>query len=733
MSRVADRGVSRWFVCAVVAVLLFARGLHAEAPESPPRPPPDSWVSQLEALGTWVAKRKGAACSERCFALTRLRLGGSVNSGNLKFELEGNLLVDGTFPVPLFGSPAHVRIEQATESGKPAPIGFEGTHYFYAATSRRFVLKGTLALDEDRALSIPGPLNTLEADLSDGRCVEGARLSGLTGVTIHFDRAITGQPSAEPTVFQLSRAVRVGREIDFEYKLVMRSGADLGVVRLPLAFGERVLDVSGAGGFRVDGTTLLLPTAGHSADIRISGTLPHVGSFQPDERSPYEWWLFESDAEHRVTVKGDARQIDSAESPIPRKLPTSRLYLAQRGQKLDVSIQTLSSVDVLAAVVRSHERMVVLTRKGDLVSDETLGYENNGIDYLFMDPDGRPIYLATDGKAERIMHKEKGAEEVMVPLRTGSHSVHLQALAQTGIGGLFGRIDVPLATYPLMASRVGVRLGLPALIYPLAFLGGDRPEWFLDQGDFVALAIAALVACLALRGWLRRALAAVVLAGLWFIAEALFVAVIGCIVLGALFWMLGRLLSGKKLLLAVALVVMGGGFLLLVALVGVVMRPGTDAKQHHEPMPASAPAEVSAEMREQGAASGAGAAMDDAPTGTKTKGEAYARRGNFMAQDAAGGVLEGVTPVALTLPQYERSVYATRELVTRERPFRPVLVYATAWAAWPLGMGWLLCMAGLLWIYRPLLRALAMRVRARLARGSAAPSVGSPPDAPTAT
>jgi hypothetical protein len=163
------------------------------------------------------------------------------------------------------------------------------------------------------------------------------------------------------------------------------------------------------------------------------------------------------------------------------------------------------------------------------------------------------------------------------------------------------------------------------------------------------------------------------------------------------------------------------------------MRPGTAAKQHHEPMPASAPAEVSAEMREQGAASGAGAARDDAPPGAKSKGEAYARRGNFMAQDAAGGVLEGVTPVALTLPQYERSVYATRELVTRERPFRPVLVYATAWAAWPLGMGWLLCMAGLLWIYRPLLRALAMRVRARLARGSAAPRVESPPDAPTAT
>jgi hypothetical protein len=715
-----------------VAVLLLSRDLGAQAPEKVhPAPPPDSWAGQLEALGAWVAKRKGNACTERCFALTRLKLGGSVNSGHLKFELEGNLLVEGPYPVPLFGAPAHVRIEQATESGKPAAIGFEGAHYYYAATARRFVLKGTLVLDDDRALSIPGPLNTLEADLADGRCVEGARLSGITGTTIHFDRAVTTQPSAEPTVFQLSRAVRVGREIDFEYKLVMRSGSDLGVVRLPLAFGERVIDVTGAGGFRVEGTTLLLPTAGHSADIRIAGTLPQVAVFAPDERSPYEWWLFESDAEHRVTVKGDARQLDSAESPIPRKMPTSRLYLAQRGQKLEVAIQTLSSVDVLAAVVRTHERTVVLTRKGDLVSDETLGYENNGIDYLFMNPDGRPIYLATDGKAERIMHKEKGAEEVMVPLRTGSHRVHLQALAQTAIGGLFGRIQVPLATYPLTASRVGVRLGLPALVYPLAFFGGDHTEWFLDRSDFVAMAVAAAVAWLALRGRARRALGAIALAGLWFIAEPLFVVAIGVIVLGAFFWMLGRLLSGKKLLLAVALLVMGGGFLLLVALV-VAMTPKFGASRHDESVAPSAPApaEVSTEMREQAAS--AGAAKDDAPSGTRAKVQGYARHGNFMAQDAAGGVLEGVTPVALTLPQYERSVYATRELVTRERPFQPVLFYATAWAAWPLGAGWLLAVAALLRVYRPALLAATARLRERLTRGSAVTSVATPPDAPPA-
>ena len=36
----------------------------------------------------------------------------------------------------------------------------------------------------------------------------------------------------------------------------MRSGTDLGVVRLPLPFGEKVLDVAGANGWRVEGGEL---------------------------------------------------------------------------------------------------------------------------------------------------------------------------------------------------------------------------------------------------------------------------------------------------------------------------------------------------------------------------------------------------------------------------------------------------------------------------------------------
>jgi hypothetical protein len=243
------------------------------------------------------------------------------------------------------------------------------------------------------------------------------------------------------------------------------------------------------------------------------------------------------------------------------------------------------------------------------------------------------------------------------------------------------------------------------------------------------MAVAAAVAGLALRGWLRRLLGAIALGGLWFVAEPLFAAAVGLIVLGAFFWLLGRLLSGKKLMLAVAALVLAGGFALLLGVVAVALRPAVEAKRHYEPpMPASVPAPE--EAREQGVPAGAGAGKDDAQAAAKSKGELMSRRGNFMAQDAAGGVLEGVTPVALTLPQYERSVYATRELVTRERPFRPVLLYATAWAAWPLGIAWLACIAALIQLYRPTLLALSARMRERLARGSTAAAIEPPPAPP---
>ncbi len=692
-------------VCLALALWLCAPAALAQntAAQAAPSAPPDSWAAQLDTLVRWAEQnRAGRECAQRCFALQRLTLTGSLDPGPVRFELEGAVLADRPVAVPLFGPAGKVRVDGVTENGLPAAVSFDDRGYFVQTAARRFVLRGTLSFQDDLALTIPGPLNALDADLTGARVVEGAHLAGLRDATVHLDRGAAQAPAAGPTVFQLSHAVRVGREVAFTYKLVMRSGADLGVVRLPLRFGERVLDVTGSTGWRVDGADLTLPTSGREADITITGTLPSLASFSPDPRSEYEWWLLESDAEHRVTVTGDARQMDSGESPIPRTQPSARLFLVQRGQRLEASVQRLAAVEALAAVVHSQHRITVVTRQGDVVSDDTLRYENNGIDYLLYHPHARPIFLSTDGVAERIMHRDR-TPEVMIPLRTGSHEARAQSIGGTTLHALAGWLRLPTATHPLSTSRASMTIGLPPGVIPLAALGGDVPWYAFDLDDVAAVLGAFLVAWIALRDTRRRVLGGVALAGTWFVSQGLFGALVAAVVCGGALWLAHRLLEGAARTLA-KLALGGAVCLAMLVAVGSMFTLGRSVSRSptRDMDTVDAPAAQSSSSEEGG-------------TGARHR-SSEGRMGNVYAQDASNGVLQGVTPVAVTLPNYERSVTLRRELVTRDRTFEPAVLYATRLALAPVALAWLACVLALALSYRREAEALRDRLRERLAK-----------------
>jgi len=679
----------------------------ARPPVQVAQPTPGSWAQQLVELASLV-KSQDDACTAHCWVLGRMHLGGAVDKGTIDFELAGEILERGSYDIPLFGPADKLRLDGVTLNGAPATLGFEDGHYFVHTSASRFTLRGKLALPEDRTVTIVGPLDALDADVTGGRITEGAHLTALAGAQLHFDAE--GQTPAQPPVFSIARALRVGKSIEFEYRVTAQSGQSLGVVHLPLRYGERVLDVAGSTGWRVEGEDLLLPTTGKSAEITVTGTLANVSSLSPDPRAPFEWWLLESDGDHRVLATGDAKQHDASESPIVRRQPNSRLFLVQRGQHLDVTVQTLQSVDVLAATVRSHSRTLVLTSAGDLVAEDVLTYDDNGIDYLYFTPNGKPLYLATDGSSERVMHKD-GSDELMIPMQLGQHTITVQSLSQATVGALFGRITLPEPSVPLTTATDDLTLGVPDAVHPIAVTGGDHTRWPFDPSDAVALGLSTLAAALVLGGWKKRALGAVTLFGLWIVAKPLFAVAIGAGAVALAWPLLARLAKAPRVVLG--LVLLGGVALAVPALLSRSEPTASPAS----PVAALKPQrnDVDQTVEKNAEEQRAQAFGGNAPFKTK---EAKQERAALISH---AGVLDGVRPVALTMPGYARAAYASRQLVTPTRAFQPVLWYVTDEGLALLGLAWLACAGALAWTSRDRLRALRDRLRAALAPAPAAP------------
>jgi hypothetical protein len=669
-----------------------------------------------------VARADEETCVEDCWVLSSLAIHGAVG-GPLTFELRGLVRSKHDEKIPLFGPPGQVRLDDVTLDGGRPHVSFDSDHYYLVTSARAFTLRGKLTLGTDQILSVPGPLLAVDAKLSKGRVVEGAKLSGLSNAVLHFDTSTAGDGDGDattgsgsgsagdarrgPRVFHLSRALRFSNETTFLYRLVASQGTDLGTVRLPLAYGEKVHEVQGSSGWRVEGAELVLPTSGKQAEITISGSLPPKrgpATFKDDERSAYEWWMIEADPEHRVATAGDAKLVETSQSPIAATMPGARVFLVQRGQQLEVDSKSLVRGDVLAAVARTQHKYVALTGGGELISDETIAYENNGLDHLMLDPSGKPMYLSTDASPQPILHVAAGARDVLVPLRPGPHVLRFQSLADVRLFPLAGAVKIPASSYPLATSASQITIGVPESIHPLAVLGGDRIRWGLSLADLVAPVLGIVFACFGFRTKKTRILGALATAGLWFVSREGFVVAAGALfVVGSIF-LASRFLRGSKLLVA-------SGLLVVVALFSGRFVLQSDAALEPEK-------EMFVERRDL---------VLPVPEVSHAA----------LAPDGSLDTKSGVTPVSMSFPTSDRYVRASRQLVTAERPFTPRVVYVTSTLVAVLELAWLALAAALAWAHRERLAALKAKLTERLGRrpsaadgaiaGVAAPSLAALP------
>lgn len=629
-------------------------------------------------------------CSEDCWQLSHMTIRGQVN-GALTFELRGTVRANEDQKIPLFGPPSQLRLDDLSMDGGRPTVTFDSERYYLITHAKSFTLRGRMTLGSDQMISVIGPLISLDAQLTKGRLVEGEKLSGLSATVLHFD-PMTEDKADKATakhvgpVFRLSRSIRFGTETSFVYRLVASHTSDLGTMKLPLAIGEKVQDVQGSKDWQVEGKELSLPTTGKEAEITISGSLPPTPVagpplvFKGDERSAYEWWMIEADPEHRVSVGGEGKLVETTQSPIPPTMPGSRVYLVQRNQQIEVDAKSLVRGDVLAAVARTNKRFVAITGTGELISDEAIAFDNNGLEHLMVSPAGKAMYLSTDGAAQRILHTEAGASDVLIPIRPGSHTLRVQSLADVKLWPVAGALSVPGSNYPIATSSMEVTVGLPENVHPIAVLGGDRSRWAFARADLIALALGAAVACFGFRTRKTRALGALVTAGLWFVSREGFVfASGGLFVVGAIF-LASRFIRGTKLLVA-------SGGILVVALFGgrFALTDGTATAEPAREMFVERPQIPSPEITHAA-----------------------------VAPDGSLDTKAGITPVSLSIPTSERYVQSSRQLITKDRPFAMRIVYVTSGLLAFLQVGWLAMVGLLAYMHRDRLAGLRHRIIERL-------------------
>jgi hypothetical protein len=723
----------RWYLFVLVCIGFGVTPAYAQS---------GSWAEQLQGLTDWAkSKEVNAGCEEHCFALSSMALSGALASNQLTFALSGEVWSDNNKPqmIPLFGPARDLRITEATLNNKPASISFKDGIYYLRVSDKSFVLRGKLSFEGDQTLTIPGPLNQLTSSMSDASFAgEVNTLSGLQDATIQLELTDTSPepeeplpaPVPQPPSYQISRAFRVEEELRFEYRIFVQSGQEVGTVHLPLLMKEQVLDVVGATDWKLDGDGISIVTTGNSANIIVTGKLPTLTTLALDPRSTFEYWFIERDPTHRVLTKGAAKQLELDASPFVKTLSSARLFLAKKGDTLEITVRPLETVEALAAVISEHHRRMIWTKDGDMVFEDRLRYENGGLEYLPYGTTGTPIYEELDGSSRRLVKDKADPARLLLAIPTGGHSLRLQSLDFAKPAWFFGSLFVPAPSQPLEVSHARVSLALPAEIYPL---------YVTDQGwvgpgsarDLVALVGSLLFALLFFTGWRGRTLGGITVLGVWGVAPMVFWPMLLGMSAMQVLWWAWRHFSGGRLFFAWGALLIAGVFVYPLVetlaetaalgpttpMVDVVSLQSLEAGKH-----TGNTVTGNSNFNENGTFNAITGSTPTPEQNVNTNVALNNPRRDFtnqiqeenqpMEASLADGVtMKAVRPVALPLPSYQREINVFKELVTKDRPLAPTLYYVTSWVVWPFFILWLLSLAATLFLAWPSLLLALLQIK----------------------
>lgn len=658
-------------------------------------PAPNSLAWQMEELMNWLIKTRNLvpekdAAGQPFYVIKSLDLNGSVEKNRFTFHMIGH--VDSKQPVlvPLFGSPDGVMLKNVTLNGQPAVVGFEDKDFYFVRTKETdFVIKGDISLVNQLRFTVPGPVNLFSADLSDGRVVEGNFLPGVKQAALHLKSGVKDQKieaDVKP-LFQIARAVRIQKEVTFEYGVTVRSGKEISRVVLPMTFGEIVLEVPGVKGWKMENKNLVVPASGRSVSFTVTGRLPEAGVFKTDKRSNYEWWLIESDAEHRVTVDTSGKPVDASKSPLKKKLSSSRLFLLSRGQEIAVTVNPLKTLDAMAIVIRSQFRKTVWTKNGDLVAEDRVFYDNNGVDYISFDCKGKPVFFAENDEPKAILSDNPDKEnQVLVPLKKGKHSFLVQSIGNAKPSFFGGLLEIPMASHHFTVSRSSARIGVPSRIIPIWFWGGDRVDGPFNWQNAVVILITVGFILLFFKGYLLRTAAIISFLGLYLLFPRLYIVLGFCVIaLGAAFYLRKILKRWMQWIVFACLLMASVWFIFYVSSLNEAAKMYYNLTSSSSPSGCGGLSTIFADLN-----------IPDQELFERKHGGEFFSGTFYDEEESSSDTMEentrrGVIPVYLPIPEFIHSMTITRELVKKDQSVHFTLLYITWTTLIPMIIFWLLC------------------------------------------
>jgi hypothetical protein len=340
------------------------------------------------------------------------------------------------------------------------------------------------------------------------------------------------------------------------------------------------------------------------------------------------------------------------------------------------------------------------------VAEDYLYYRNNGVDYIPFDCQGKPIYFEIDKDARKILSENpENKNQVLIPLKKGSHAIRIQSISRSKSSIFGGILKIPTASHHLTISRSTVKLGLPSGIIPLWFSGGQGIKSPVKWWDILCLFLALILAFLFFEGKKARTAGFISLAGFYFIFPAVYFIILISAVLTAAGRLVWRFLKGWQRWVGL------GTATAVVAIVIIVsstlyMDRSKDQylyfRHGEQPSAPTSTMEVGTGKRK------AGFDKDNEPGQRNIPNQQVQPEDKKLGDLYFSGenVVKGVKPVALPMPQFERQLTVTRELVTRDRPLSPTLIYVTPTALYPLLIFWICCLVYIGIVLRPLLKPL---------------------------